>query len=444
MSITALESVSSVAKRLRSRARIGPPLLGVLLVIVAADVSLQSEFTQARSAPSRKNIVVIMTDDQTADSLPVMRKMMAFPDGSWVNFKNAFINASICCPSRASFLVGQYSHETGVISNGDGNKLNDRNTLAVWLNQAGYNTALIGKYLNGYPWGRGSGYVPPGWDYFRTSTGDTDNHSTLAVNFLKTAQEPYFLWQTYRAPHSPAAPKVPSRYQNASVYVPPEPANMNESDVSDKPAWVRNLSLLSTSQLSAQRAERVASQRALLAVDDGVKQIFDTVKSRGQLNNTVFVYTTDHGYSFGSHRHIGKFCVYEECSRVPLVIRYPGVVGNREESRLVSNIDLTATLADIAGAIPGVAQSGRSFVPLLTGTATSWPNEVLLERLTAQNRRFYGIRVPGWVYAEYFNGEKELYDLAADPYQLQNRARQAAYAAKQSELAQRLQALKAN
>jgi N-acetylglucosamine-6-sulfatase len=187
--------------------------------------------------------VVIMTDDQNVDSLPVMGKLMAFPEGSWVHFTNAIANDSICCPARATVLTGQYSHHTGVISNSHGDKLNDANTLPVWLDAAGYRTGLVGKYLNGYPWTKGSGYVPPGWDYFKASgSGNADARTNLAVDFINTSASPFFLYLAYGDPHQPATPLT--RYANANVYVPPNPANFNEADVSDKPRWIRALSPL--------------------------------------------------------------------------------------------------------------------------------------------------------------------------------------------------------
>jgi N-acetylglucosamine-6-sulfatase len=394
----------------------------------------------AEAVTSPQNVVVIMTDDQNVDSLPVMRKLMRFPDGSWVHFVNAVANDSICCPARATVLTGQYSHHTGVINNGLGDRLDDSNTLPVWLDGAGYRTGLVGKYLNGYPWSKGAGYVPPGWDYFKTSSiGNADGHTKLAVDFINSSATPFFLYLAYRDPHQPAKPV--SRYASADVYIPPDPPNLNEADVSDKPRWVRALKPLTQTQLNDLRAERLASQRALLAVDDGVESVVNALRAKGQLNNTMIVFLGDHGFSWGSHRHINKHCVYDECSRFPLLIRYPGLVGNRQETRLVSNVDLAATIAEYAGVTPSLPQDGRSIIPVLSNTASVWTEEVLMENHVGTNRRFFAIRVPGWTYAEYVNGDKELYDLTADPYQLQNRAGQAAYRAKQDELASRLHAL---
>jgi arylsulfatase A-like enzyme len=403
-------------------------LMGLLVIYKLPSTSAQGV---------KPNIVIVMTDDQNVDSLPVMRTLMSYPEGSWLKFNNAFVNTSICCPARATVLTGQYAHTTGVINNKSGEKLNDTNTLPVWLDQAGYRTALIGKYLNGYPWNKGPTYVPPGWDYFKAiAAGNADSKTDLAINFINAAAGPFFLYLAYKDPHNPAKPL--NRYATAEVYLPPDPANFNEVDVSDKPKWISRLGLLDQATIANWHNERLASQRALLGVDDGLQRIVATLKAKGELENTMIIFLSDHGFSWGSHRWIKKDCVYEECSRIPLFIRYPGLDRNREENRLVSNVDLAATIAEYAGITPGLPQDGRSLLSLMTQTATAWPEEVLLEGYHSPKRTFTGIRVPGWKYVEYINGDKELYDLTNDPYELQNLANNPAFQAKQDELAQRL------
>lgn len=416
-----------------------------LLVVTAIGIALayqyRTKFIGVASQKAKGNIVLIMTDDQNVDSLPVMRNLMAFPGGSWVDFTNAFANNSICCPARASVLTGQYSHVTGVTDNENAQNLDDTNTLSVWLDNAGYQTGLIGKYLNNYPWDRGAGYVPPGWDSFQVTVGVGVKKTTeMALAFINNASSPFFLYLAYHAPHSPARPL--HRYATADVYLPPDPPNFNEADVSDKPKWVRDLEPLSQSTIDAWHAERIASQRALLGIDDGVQQIIDALKANGQFDNTMIIFMSDHGFSWGSHRYIRKQCAYEECSKFPLLIRYPGLPSNRDETRLVSNVDLAATIAEYAGVIPNLPQDGRSLIPLITNTRTDWPEEVLLERPGTGPFTFYAIRVPGWKYVEYTKGDKELYDLSTDPYELQNLANRPEYQDKQAELAQRLQTLK--
>lgn len=407
------------------------------------DLSLSFEENQGQAnEQTRPNIVVIMTDDQNVDSLPVMRKLNSYPEGSWIKFNNAYVNDSICCPARATFLSGQYSHHTGVTDNNLGNLFDDTNTLATWLHDAGYRTGLIGRYLNGFPWGRGTGYIPPGWDYWKQKGGgNVEGKITNAINFINSSgSQPFFIFVAHTDPHNPAKP-LP-KYATADVFVPPDPPNYNEADVSDKPRWIRTLAPLSQTTQDTWHKERLASQRALLGVDDGIQRIVDALKANGKLDNTMIIFLADHGFSWGSHRWIKKHCFYEGCSKFPLYIRFPGLVGNREENRIVSNVDLASTISEYAGVIPGRLQDGKSLIPILNNTATDWRQEALLQVVANTNRGFWGIVVPGWKYAEYSNGDKELYDLTNDPFEMQNLVKDPAYASIITDLASRMRALR--
>jgi len=392
--------------------------------------------TQA-TEPARPNVLVIMTDDQDVDGLPVMRRLMTYPEGSWIQFNNAFNNEALCAPSRATLLTGQYSHHHRVTTNALGNQMDDRNTLAVWLDSAGYKTALIGKYH--LATNRPSRYVPPGWDIYRKSklANEADARSQAGVDYIRSTIGPWFLWLSYYAPHAVADP--PARYVNSTVFVPDVHPNVNEADVSDKPAWVRKFPLLSAATLQKWRREQVNAQRETMAIDDGVANIVTALKDTGQLNNTLIIFVGDHGISWGSHRKIGKWCPYEECIRMPLLIRYPGTTGNRVETRYVSNVDLAKTILEFTGVTTSSPLDGRSLIPLLNDTASQWRNSVLLERHIADD--YFGVRVPGWKYLEYESGYRELYDLTADPWEMQNIARNPAYASKMAELAAELDEL---
>lgn len=382
--------------------------------------------------PERPNIVMIMTDDQDVYSMPVMRYLNAYPEGSWINFTNAFVNDSICAPSRAAIMTGQYSHNHHVIKNNN-TPFTRRNHLAIWLQNAGYNTAIFGKYHLQ----KGSTRAP-GWDIYMPDPlpNEADGRTAMAVNYLdqQSPGTPFFLVVSYHAPHLPIS--TPDRYKNVDVYVPEVRANYNELDVSDKPPWVRRSPLIKRYVFDQKRKEQIEKQRELLAVDDGVLAIVNALEDNGQLDNTMVIFLTDNGHTYGSHRRWGKWCPYEECSRIPLLIRYPGASRNREETRLVSNVDLAATIADYANVNPGLPQDGRSLLPLLENTATQWRDSVLLERHVGD--RYYGIRVPGWKYIEYKMGFRELYDLTADPYEMQNVANQPQYLAQQALLAEQL------
>jgi N-acetylglucosamine-6-sulfatase len=417
-----------------------PAILIVSSLAVVA--TLAAPVPTAAAFVGRPNIVVVITDDQSFDSLPVMRKLMATPRGSWVRFNNAYAEEALCCPTRATLLTGQYAFKHGIVNNSVAGEFKDRNTLAVWLDAAGYRTALYGKYMNDYPWNEGAGYVPPGWDEFKTpgsTIGGTDAHTDLAVDFINSSTTPFFLYLAYRDPHRNA--KVETRYRDASVYVPPVHANVNEADVSDKPAWIRSKPLLSESQLSAERTEQTQAQRALLAVDDGMQRIVDALKGNELLKNTLVIFLSDNGYSWGSHRHVGKSCAFEECSRIPLLIRYPRIA-NHTEGHYVSTVDITPTILAATGVSPGLPQDGRDLTSLIKGRASRWRDKVLIEGHYGAPRDFFGIRVRGWTYVEYRNGDRELYDMKDDPAQMLNVANKRTYASKRQQLARRLQRLK--
>ena len=409
---------------------------------VALSLSLQatpaSPAQAADPAQTRPNIVVIMTDDQDVDSLPVMRHLLSHPEGSWVQFSNAFVNLSVCGPSRATLLTGQYPHHNGVTGN-DGKRLNTTNILPVWLDNAGYHTGLVGKYLNNVS--VSPRHPIPGMDYYNgmeKKRRDVDAYSSAAVDFINSSTDPFFLYLSYKGPHKTAHP--PARYRDVDAYLPEFRPNVNELDLSDKPAYWRKMKLLTPAQLRMWEAERLNSQRELMGIDDGILQVINALKDKGVLDNTLIIFTADNGFTWGSHRKVNKLCPYEECSNVPLFIRFPGQQGNRVDTNLVSNVDLAATIADYAGVNPGIPQDGLSIIPLLEDPEMEWPNEVLLQR---HLNSYYGIRTQDWKYVEYVTGERELYDLNADPYEMQSVHGQAAYQTIQAHLAQRLARLRA-
>lgn len=212
----------------------------------------------------------------------------------------------------------------------------------------------------------------------------------------------------------PAAPDE-ARFGGLAPY---RPASYDEEDVSDKPEWLRAFPRLS--EEDHRRLEDVHRRQVetLQAVDRAVTTIVDALTANGRIDNTVFIYASDNGYSLGAHRLEQKLCPYEECIKQPLIIRAPGLAPGTSDA-LVSNVDLAATVAEYAEvAIPPT--NGRSLVPLLDGTAREWREEVLLEQLgdVPTNRKFYGLRTNQYLYVELFTGERELYDLYADPFQL--------------------------
>jgi arylsulfatase A-like enzyme len=469
-------------------------MVTVAAVLGGGAEAQRSPAVAARVAPtvgmgSKPNIVLILTDDQSPATLPhwgskvpmpLLEARLADPAEPWITFTNAWLNTPLCCPSRATILTGRYSHHTLVTTNSAASKLDENHTIATWLDGAGYETSLIGKYLNPYPFKNRGNYTPPGWDDWHAKSGantkyydytliengtpvfygtgeanyQTDVLRDKAVDFIQDApsDEPFFLMWTPQAPHGPFTPAL--RHRNAFKGIPDyrTPA-VNEADVSDKPAWVQALPLRTPKEMDRLDNYRRKQMELLLSVDEAIEAILDAIDAGGHADDTVVIVMTDNGFAFGEHRWSYKKCVYEACTRTPFYVRFPGAT-RHTETRLVSNVDLAPTFTDLAGTTPDISQDGMSLMPLLAGPdPATWRDAVLMywkgERgAGSQAEPFWAIRTQDFLYAELIQtGEKELYDITgvygpADPYELENRAGQPAYAAVQAQLAARLAELK--
>ena len=443
----------------------GPRGWCALLLLAFGVLALLVPSPPAARAATRPNIVLIVTDDQRWDTLSVMPILRSSLANRGVTFTNGFVANALCCPSRANILKGAYSHSTKVYQNAGpngpfGGKFDDSSTIATWLDRAGYRTALLGKYFNGYTPSRAS-YVPPGWDrWYAFSTDDigggkyfdyslssngrlvwfgrsasdysTDVLAREADRFIRTtvSNTPLFLYFAPYAPHLPSTP-APRHATAFSNLAPSRPPNHNEANVSDKPAYIRNLPLLSAASSSALDRQRLNYYRTLLAVDEGVGKIVDALAATGRLDNTIIVFTSDNGYAFGEHRwgatgSRNKQVPYEESIRVPFVVRYDAAgTQARTDARMALNIDLAPTFAALAGvAAPGA--EGRSLLPLLSSSTGAWRNDFLIEHHATEVPSYCSVRSQTHLYVQYHTGEEELYVLASDPYQLENRAGDAA------------------
>jgi arylsulfatase A-like enzyme len=366
-----------------------------------------------------------------------------------VKFTNSFVVNSLCCPSRVSSLTGRYSHSTGVYSNsgpyGGFGAFDDSSTVATWLHDAGYRTALMGKYLNGY---QNTAYIPPGWDRWFAFEGETfpfyydyrvndqgtiksfgsapaaystDVLASRAARFIRRTDRPFFLVVTPTAPHTPAVPG-PGDEEAFSHLKPYRPLNYNEEDVSDKPSWIANRDPLDeTRQFAVDRA-RANQFRSLLGVDRAVGRIVDALQETQRLSSTMIAFTSDNGLSRGEHRWTNKQTAYEPDIRVPLVIRYdPLTAAPRRDAHLALNIDLAATWADLAG-VAAPQMDGVSLVPLLRSPSPPWRSDFLIEHLKVGfgPPTYCAIRSEQFTYVVYGTGEQELYDLSQDRYELTN------------------------
>lgn len=420
--------------------------LVVTTVVIAVGLLLP-----AAAVAERPNFVVVMTDDQPADSLAVMNQLHRGIVEQGVTFRQHFISFPLCCPSRATFLTGQYAHNHGVEDNagpkGGFGAFRDSGTLPIALRRSGYQTGFFGKYLNGYG-GRG---VPPGWSSWNAVTRPAEMFNPLLnVNgrlnrirgyqtdvFAQRASEwirrssgkrPFFAWVTPFAPHLTSyrsedewpnptpAPRHRGSFRNAPF--PTSPA-FGEPDVSDKPEFVRSRPAPDADDVRYFRRVRSDQLASLQAVDDMIGRLQAQLRRQGELADTYLFFVADNGWMMGEHRLQGKHRLYDVASRFPLIVRGPGVASNEDSRSTVSNVDLPATILDAANVAPLRAGDGRSLLPLLRRPKTSTPGErvVLLEDLVNGSA---GVAHHRWTYIEHLSGEVELYDRAQDPHQLQS------------------------
>jgi arylsulfatase A-like enzyme len=423
-----------------------------------------------------------MTDDQTLESMRVMRNVNSEIGAHGATFTNSFVNYALCCPSRATFLTGQYAHNHQVVNNIPPNGGFDRfqalhgsNNLAVWLQDAGYYTAMIGKYLNLYS---NSPPIPPGWsEWYAAAPDDQDvydytlneNGSLLqfgaapasfkqdvltekAVGFINRRaplERPFFLWLTYTAPHigqPDPNPNPPFDCDSAAKPAPrhahgfdseplPRPPNFNEADVSDKPAAIRNLPPLSATRISEIQRKYRCELESLLSVDQGVKRVVDALRANAELKDTLLIFTSDNGYFHGEHRiPKGKLRIYEESIRVPLQIRGPGVPRGLTIRGLSTNADLAPTVVDVANATPGLTMDGRSLIRVAQRPSVVKGRQLLIEQPVDSSWGLRAIRTGRFMYAEHGSGERELYDVKDDPFELRSRGNAPRLAARLHEL----------
>jgi N-acetylglucosamine-6-sulfatase len=427
-----------------------------LVVALALTLAVVAPSPARAATVDDPNVLLIVTDDQRWDSLWAMPNLQTSLVARGVTFSNAVVPTPLCCPSRAAILTGTYAHTNDVWRNapphGGFESFDDRRTIATLLHRAGYRTGLFGKYLNRYRTTDGA-YVAPGWDrwvVFRSSgfydydlsvDGDLDrygsapgDYSTTVLadelrSFIGEGARPFFAVYAPYAPHQPATPAPGDEGAFSDVPLPASPA-FDEADVSDKPAFIRALPRLSAAAVNALTDRHRDALRSLLAVDRAIGDVIALLRARGELDETLIVFTSDNGLLFGEHRWRTKRVAYEASIRVPLVIRFdPLAVPGATNDALVANVDIAPTIATLAGvstrSMDGVplvrALHDPSFAPDRKG--------VPLEYLAKRNDKiptYCGYRTARHTYVRYATGEEELYDLRRDPHQLRNIAATAA------------------
>lgn len=438
------------------------------LAVLAASPAPASGAAPGPTA-ARPNIVLVVLDDADAEIVETLPRLKAFGDAG-LRFTAHFANTPLCGPARATILTGEYAHSTRVYYNngaeggytpwlkGD----YDRRNLGPRLQSLGYRTGLFGKYLNDFPNGKPETFVPSGWDDFRAVLSDREAHNdryTLNENgtlklyeaasggyqtdvlaarlgsFIAQAESdprPFFAFLAVSAPHVPPEPAARHRdaFPGSSA---PRKRSYDEADLSDKPKALQE----QAKPLSAADGRDIdvtyrGMRQSLLAVEEAIEAVRKSLAAARLAERTWIFVTSDNGWHRGEHRIPSeKYTPYEESIRVPLFVQGPGIAASQSVSRLTGLVDLAPTILDLAGAAPGIlgAADGRSLVPLLTSRtpdAVPWRSAMLIEHFGGGSpfrvRSYSGIRSAGDLYVEYATGEKEFYDLAADPAQLVNRA----------------------
>ena len=439
----------------------------VKLIVSFLVALLNMHFAGAADSPARPNIVFILVDDLRWDGLSCTGSKVAKTPNidriakEGAKFNNFFVTIPLCAPSRGCFLTGQYSHKNGILDNTDRSAQSHKLvTYQKLLHDSGYETAHIGK------WHMGNDSTPrPGYDYWVCLPGQgqyenpmlningtsqkvpgyiTDILNGHAVKFVKQEhKKPFSLYLAHKAVHGPFTPPERFRhlYEGESISVPPSVNDSNE----DKPVLTRNV--VNGNPAKAERKNKKADGkgkadgkmtgghnaaalqqfRCLAAIDEGVGQIFKALEETKQLDNTIFVFTSDNGFFWGEHGLGDKRFAYEESIRDPLLIRYPKLIkAGTTLDQIALNIDIAPTFLELANAPVPKAVQGRSLLPLFKGDVADWRksalHEYFLDGNFSRTPTWQAARNEHWKYIHYVNekGLDELFDLKNDPYEMKN------------------------
>jgi arylsulfatase A-like enzyme len=462
-------SVSKISRRQAMR------LLGSAAAL--SPLSLVAHRMQGGAPRQAPNVLVFLTDDQRFDSMSAAgNRILETPNidriaAGGTRFAEAFCTNALCAPSRASILTGLYSHVHGVTTNGDGPAIrnqpglrDDQVTFVHLLRQAGYRTAVVGKWhIPSRPLGFDDWAILPGQGVyldpemiangtrlkFRGHVDDVVGDQALSILRNRQKDRPFCLLCHFKSPHRAWVPAPRFEHAFDAVEI-PEPATFNDT-LEGRPAAVRQHELsIATMPDFAERgvpaslppAERKRRNfqamvkniyRVLLSVDENVGRVLDYLDKEGLTENTVVLFASDNGFFHGEHGFFDKRLMYEPSIRVPFVWRFPArfATGRVDSSHTVLNIDVAPTMLELCGVPVPVWMQGRSLVPLLESAKNAAPPwrdaffyeyfEYPAEHCVRKNR---GVRTDRWKLIQYWEQpeEWELYDLKADPDEVKNLA----------------------
>jgi N-acetylglucosamine-6-sulfatase len=451
-----------------------PQRLVLVASLLASTCCAQEPARQASSASApqgrRPNIVVVLVDDMRWDEMrasghpfietPNMERLAR--EGA--RFTNAFATTPLCSPSRASLLTGQYAHTSGIIDN----TARPSHNLAVFpleLQRAGYRTGFFGK------WHMGNDDSPrPGFDRWVAMPGQgeaidpslnvdgthvqekgytTDLLTDYVERFVDDPSDrPFLVYLAHKAIH----PNVIQRDDGSLVPIPGQPGGFVAAERHrgryigrqmprrasafkpplGKPALLRQIdNLPPLGRETATTDEEIRGrEEMLLGVDDSLGRIVAALERKHALDDTIVVFTSDHGYFYGEHGlNEERRLAYEETIRIPLIIRYPRLAkAGSTPAQMVLTIDLAPTLLETAGLRPGADIQGRSLVPLLKQDVRDWRSSFLIEYFSdtvfprIRNMGYAAVRTERQKYIQYreLQGMDELYDLESDPFEETN------------------------
>ncbi|MGH2871954.1 MAG: sulfatase family protein [Solirubrobacteraceae bacterium] len=452
---------------------VGPVIAGVVAAALSGAPAATARMLPEPSGGQPPNIVFVLTDDLSMDLLRYMPQVQAL-ESRGMTFSHYFVSDSLCCPSRASIFTGLFPHDSGVFTNtspdggigafwAHGDELRSFN---VTLQRAGYQTAMMGKYLNGYLQGPTRSplpddYVPPGWNewdvagygypefdyrmnidgtvrYFGHRPADylTSVIARRGVRFIdRTAAtgSPFFLELATYSPHTPFVPAPRDSHLFPGLRAPRPPS----FDVlpTHPPVWLSGHRPLRPGQI--RRIDEVFRLRAqdVQSVDRMISAVQRALVATGELSNTYIVFSSDNGLHTGEYRMMpGKLTAFDTDIHVPLVVAGPGVPPGSTSNAMTENVDLAETFAAMAGTT--LDADGHSLLGLMHGgRPIDWRDAVLVEhrgpatsrldpdrqsRVSGNPPSYEALRTPRFLYVEYVDGQRELYDLRRDPYELHN------------------------